>query len=67
MTKSIVKIILCCIIAYPICYLLTQLEGLKTDYNWIVILVIDLIVCIGLILYTTLSKKTNKPVNQQKS
>ena len=57
MIKSILKIILCCIIAYPICYLLTQLEGLKTNYNWVVILVIDLIVCIGLILYTTLSKK----------
>jgi ABC-type spermidine/putrescine transport system permease subunit I len=57
MIKSIVKIILCCIIAYPICYLLTQLEGFKTNYNWAVILVIDLIVCIGLILYTTLSKK----------
>ena len=44
MIKSILKIILCCIIAYPICYLLTQLEGLKTNYNWAVILVIDLIV-----------------------
>ena len=57
MIKSILKIILCCIIAYPICYLLTQLEGLKTNYNWVVILVIDLIVCIGLILYTMLNKK----------
>lgn len=57
MDKSILKIILCCIIAYPICYLLTQLEGLKTNYNWVVILVIDLIVCIGLIIYTILNEK----------
>lgn len=57
MVKSIMKIILCCLVAYPICYLLTQLEGLKTDYNWLVILVIDLLVCVGLIVYTILNKK----------
>ena len=46
----------CGTIAYPICYLITKLEGLKTDYNWLVILVLDLLVCAGLIVYTVLNK-----------
>lgn len=45
MKKNIIKAILSCIVAYPIALLIMQLEGPKSDNNWIVALVIDIIVC----------------------
>ena len=45
MKKDIIKIILIGIFIYPIGLLLIHLEGPKSDDNWIVALVIDIIVC----------------------
>ena len=45
MKKDIIKIILSGIIAYPALLLCIHLEGPKSDNNWLVALVIDIIVC----------------------
>lgn len=45
MIKKIIKIVLSGIVVYPILLLCTHLEGHKSDDNWLVVLVADIIVC----------------------
>lgn len=43
--KSIIIIILCGLVAQSISYLMAQLKGIKNNYLWLVILVLDLLIC----------------------
>ena len=45
MKKDIIKIVLSCIIAYPLVLLCIHLEGPKSENNWLIALVIAIIVC----------------------
>lgn len=50
MKKDIIKIILSFIVAYPIMLLCMQLEGPKSENNWLIALIFDIIICSLLIL-----------------
>ena len=47
--KDIIKIVLSCIIAYPAAFLFAYLDGSKSEYDWLIALVVDIIVCSCLI------------------
>ena len=49
MKKDIIKIVLSCIIAYPAALLFTHLDGPKSENDWLIALVVDIIVCSCLI------------------
>ena len=57
MVKEIVKIIISCIVVYPIGLLMMHLEGPKSENNWLVALVLDIIVCVGLIANAIVKKR----------
>ena len=60
MVKDIMKVILSCIAAYPICFILAYLEFSRESYMWLVLLIIDIIVCSVIIVCIAFKHKKRK-------
>ena len=57
MLKKILKIIGACVFMYPIGLIMVTLDRGNAKYHWLLILVLDVIACVGMILYEIFGKK----------